>query len=147
MEPDEYQVVVGLVDEIGSASPDREHVEAGALAALDCEANVLQHRQPREQVRELERTPDAELRPGCGTEPRDVDTLEVHRSRRRPKLSGKQVEIGRLAGSVGSDDGCQSASVKLRADFIDSHVAAEAYAQCGRAQDGLGHGVGFRAWP
>ena len=87
--------------------------------------HVLQHRQAREQVGELERAAEA----GAGALrrrlARQVAPAQRHRSRRRLELPGDQVEVGGLAGAVRSDDGGQRARLERAGHAVDRDVAAE----------------------
>ena len=58
------------------------------------------------------------------------------------KLAGDQVEVGRLARTVGADDGGQRAAVERAAHAVHRDMAAEPDGQVLRFQHRrLGHGI------
>ena len=93
---------------------------------LHGQAHVLQHREAREQVGELERA----AQPGAGAlgrrEARQVAPIERDLPGARLELAGDQVEVGGLAGAVGADDGGERARLEGAGHGIHRHVAAEA---------------------
>ena len=96
------QVVLGALDQLAcGCDQHRQHVQAGAGARLHREAHVLNHRQVREQIGQLEGAADAAPRARGGAEARDVLAVEEHLARGGRQLARHQVEVGGLAGPVG----------------------------------------------
>ena len=89
------------------------------------EPDVLERRQQREHVRDLERAAD----PGAGAPERrlgrDVDAVEKDAAARRPGQAGDEVEERRLAGPVRADDGKQLTFADLEPDTGDDGCAAD----------------------
>ena len=131
---DFFEITVGLLDQVASAAPHGEHVEARAVPALHRQPHVLGDRQAGKQIGELERAADAFARALRGAQPCDVFTLQPYRPRRRAQLARQQVEVGRLAGAVRPDDGRQRARTELGRHIVDRRVAAETNAQANAGQ-------------
>src|SRR5262249_1991700 len=106
--------------------PGPQHLVVHAGRRLDREAHVLHHRETGKQIGELERAPDAGAGARGRCEARDVVAVEQHVAGARGELTGDQVEIGGLAGTVRPDDRGELAGPEQAADGIDGDMTAEA---------------------
>jgi hypothetical protein len=103
---------------------------------LHREADILQGGQLRKQIGQLKGAPKPPPRPDGWRKLRDVLPVNEHLSGRCAKLTGHEVEIGRLAGPVRSDNRRERAGREPARDVVDGHVTAEANGQPARFQRG-----------
>ena len=96
-----------------------------AGAGLNRQPDVLGDAEPREQVRQLERPPEAEAGALGSAQTRDVLALDHDRTLGGAQLARYQVEIGRLARAVRPDDGGELAGPEGAVDMVDRDMAAE----------------------
>ena len=134
MRPTEFEHRVGAEDEIHPRPPRLAHVVVHAGTGLNGEAHVLGDAEAREEVGELEGAPEAASRAQRGAEPRHVLPLDQDRAVRGGELPRHEVEVGRLAGAVGPDDGGELAGPEGAGDVVDRNVAAEADGQVPRLE-------------
>ena len=106
--------------------PHREQAEALVALRLHREANVLEHAQVREQLRQLERAAEAAVGARRHRLAGDVGAVQPDRAGAGAQLARDQVEVGRLAGAVRADDRGQRAGREGARDAVDGDVAAEA---------------------
>jgi hypothetical protein len=97
-----------------------------AVRDLGRDAQVLEHRELGEDLGHLKGARHAELHAPMGGKRRDVDPVEGDPSRARRKKAADQVEEGRLAGAVRSDDGAQLSLRHAKRDAVHGHEIAEA---------------------
>src|ERR1700729_4006956 len=116
--------------EHGLGTPE---VEGMPVLTLQRDAHVLQRRQMREHCRDLKRSNQAEPRHIGRRHRRDVLSLVEDLTRRRPQKLGEQIETGRLAGPIRTDQGVNTAATHLEADVAYSKESREF----------LGQSVGF----
>ena len=86
---------------------------------------VVQHRGLLEQVRSLERPPDAEPGHAVAAHPRNVVAVDQDPPGAGLVNAGNQVEKGALAGAVRADDGVDLARFELDADVVYRRQPAE----------------------
>jgi hypothetical protein len=106
--------------------PDPPQVEPELPPRLHGEANVLEHREIGEQLRQLERAAKAAVGALRHRLVGDVGAIQLHRALARAELPGDEIEVGRLARAVRPDDRRQRARLECAADVVDGDVAAEA---------------------
>src|SRR5690606_1566416 len=80
----------------------------------------------REEVGELEGAAQPQARAARRAQAGDVAPAEAHDAGAGAQLAGDQVEVGGLAGAVGTDDRGERARMEGTAHLVDRHVAAEA---------------------
>src|SRR5262249_22021654 len=116
-------------------------IAVAALAALAREPDVLEHRQPEEQVGDLERAGNAEPRQLVRGPTGDVPPIELDRSRIGAQRAGDQVEGGALARAVRADDRGDRPRRRLEAQLIHGAQRAESLVELAD----LDHDQAFRA--
>src|SRR4051812_44721753 len=127
---------VGARDQLGVAHPRAQHVVVHARLRLHGEAHVLGDGEPREEIRELERTAQSRAGARRRGRSRNVAPVEQHFARARSKLAGDEVEVGGLAGAVRSNDRGELAGAKCAADRVDGDMAPEADGEPARLEGG-----------
>jgi hypothetical protein len=134
-----FQEMLGAIDPVCLRRPAAPQVGGACALRLYRKPDILADGEIGKQVGDLEGAADAAAGAFGGTEAGDVLPVQMHRARRRRKLTGHQVEIGRLAGAVRADDGGERSRLKRAADAVDGHMAAEANGQVARLKNRSGH--------
>ena len=106
---------------------------------LRAQPHVLEHREVREDARDLHRPRDARPGPPRRRPPRHVRALPPDLAAARRKQPGEQVDAGRLAGAVGADECPELAGADREVDPVDGHQAAELSGQLARLERDLAH--------
>src|SRR5262249_11229205 len=96
---------------------------------LGAGANVFEHRELREDLRDLEGAGDAECHPLFGRKRGDVPSFERDLAFARRKQSADEVEESRLAGAVRTDDRAELALLYGERYVAHRHEAPEALAR------------------
>ena len=129
-----------LHDRVACARADEGKAAAGNAAAG--EIDVLAHREPLEQQRNLVGAPksaaDALVRRQCG----HVLAEETHRARRRRKIAGHAIEQRRLAGAIRSEHGAPLAGTHAERDVGQGCQRAEQTAHAAQFNRVAGAGGG-----
>src|SRR5438874_4127229 len=136
-ERDAVEIVLGPLDQLDVRAPGGEQALAGIGARLHRKAHVLQHREARKQIGQLEGAADAALGALRCAHARDVLAEELHRAAGRRELPRDQVEVGRLAGAVRADDRRERAGPKFARHAVHRDMPAEADRQAARLQYGI----------
>jgi len=127
---------VGARDQIGPRHPWPQHVVMHAAGRLHGEPDVLLHAQIGEQIGELKGAAET----GAGAQRRgklrDIGAVEQDTAAGGAQLSGDQIEIGGLAGAVGTDDRGQLTRPKGATDVVDRNMSAEANGQIAGFEQG-----------
>ena len=115
-------------------------IEGVAALPLQRDADVLEHRQVREDGRDLERAHEPEPGDVGRLQARDVAALVDDRALGRRQELGQEVEAGGLAGAVRADERMDRAAPDLEIDTVDRGEALELLGQALRRQDDVvGH--------
>src|SRR5690606_25199084 len=116
---DRFDQLVGLTVQCmqhGFRTPEVKAVPT--VAALQADANVLEYRQIWKYCGNLERTNQAKTRNIGRLHASDVGAIVGNLALRRRKELRQKVETGRLAGTVGSDQGMNIATTDLERDVV-----------------------------
>src|SRR5215470_2995528 len=108
-------------EKAGSESEPRHH---GGLQRLE-------HRELGEDLDELKAPGHAEPGQGHGADAADVSALEAHAAGAGREHAREHVDEGRLAGSIGADDGDELALADRQAHAVEGDVGAVEPAQIG----------------
>ena len=127
---------VGLGVDVGQALGRCPPSEAVGAARLHGKPHVLLHRQPAEQIGDLERTPDTGARNVLGLEASDRPTPDGDEAFVRREHAGHQVECRGLAGAVWADQCMQRAVLHDDIGIRDGADAAEAFRKLARDEHG-----------
>src|SRR6202012_4633464 len=100
--------------------------------------DVLPNGQGPEDLESLKGPADAEPGPPVRGQPGDVAAPDPDRALRRPLNAGDDVEEGRLAGSVRTDQTGQRARIGLHRDVVDRDQATEADDHAVQIQERVG---------
>jgi hypothetical protein len=118
------------------ARGDAEKIEPDLGDGLHREAHVLENTEVGVEIRELERAAKTAAGALRRAEPGDVSAEQADAAVRRLQLPGDQIEVGRLAGAVGTDDRGERALTKSAGHCIDGDLPAEADGQIAGGQGG-----------
>src|SRR5918996_1757122 len=149
-EAEALEDVVRLVEPL---PPVERLPEGGAPAGLgrQGEEEALQHSQARVELRDLERSGDAQLGDRARREPRAVLAQEEEPSVVGAHVAGDDVEEGGLSGPVGPYDPDQLPAPELDVHAIGRPNRAERLGQIERGQDRVSHraprSAVARTWP
>ncbi len=140
--PDEVQHLFGLRPALAfvflQTPRVRHHVpERGLRPQAVADDEVVDDRRLVEQARRLKGAADPELRHPVGPEARHVPALKHDAPGSRTVKAADQVEEGRLAGAVGTDDGVDLALLEGGGDLLDGRQPAEP----------LGERLDLKHWP
>ena len=102
---------------------------------LQPDADILPRRQLRKHVGDLERFRHAHMGEAVLRQPGDVAALEFDATAGGRKRAGQQIEIGALAGAVGTDDRGDRALGEFGRDVVQRDEFAEHLADAPGAQD------------
>ena len=106
-----------------------QHLEIVMSQGLACEADIFKRRETWENVGNLKRASDAEVRDSLHGGVRNLDPLEKHVTARRIECAAEQIEQRRFTRAVGTDNRMKCARVNSKIHVVDSHQAAEFLAQ------------------
>ncbi|MNP22183.1 hypothetical protein D3C76_1148430 [compost metagenome] len=105
------------------------HAERLAFAGGDGQGDVLQQAELGVQLADLERTRQAQAWPLPGRHAGDVLAIEVDLALVGENLAGNLRDQGRLAGTVGADDGVQFALGQFKAGAVGGFHRTESLVQ------------------
>src|SRR5690606_34482204 len=109
--------------------------------ALQAQTHVLQHAQVREHRGDLERADHAAARDLCRPLARDVHAVEHDGARGRLQELGQQVEAGRLARPVGTDQRMDASTPDGQIHIADRREALELLGQVACLEYDVTHGA------
>lgn len=136
----------GAVVQLAQAAFAAPEVEGGAQLALQAQPHVFDQREVGEHRRNLEGSDDPTARNLRGRLCRDVVPVELDRARCRHQKFGEQIEAGRLARSVGSDQRVNGAPADSQVHVADSSEAFELFGQALCFKDHVTHWAWFTPW-
>src|SRR6185503_15176474 len=126
---DALEEVARAAGQLDVRAPHGQQVLARPGARLHLYAYVLQHREARKEVGELEGAADAAPRALRRGEARHVFAEQRHRAARRRQLAGNEIEVGSLAGAVRADDRRERSRLERAADAVHRDMTPEADGQ------------------
>mmetsp|Transcript_54949 Transcript_54949/g.134445 ORF Transcript_54949/g.134445 Transcript_54949/m.134445 type:complete len:227 (-) Transcript_54949:147-827(-) len=129
VELDHFEDLLGAVVGIVQVGQELPEGIAVAQAPQQRTADVLEHRQPREQVGDLEAASQAEAVDLVGLLAVDALAVQMDLARGGRKAAADQVEQRALAGAVGPDDGDALAGLHGQLGAADDLALAEVLAQ------------------
>ena len=128
-EPQRVEMIERLVKN-GPAAADRPPQIVGmAVTFADAHADVFEHRQPAEQLVDLEGAREPAPCPIGLAQRGDVVAVEDHAARMRAERAGDQVHQRRLAGAVGADERVPRSALERQIDIARHRQRAESPVQ------------------
>src|SRR5215203_1044406 len=127
---------LGLVDEVAPVAPQRQRRPPCPGPALDREPHVLERRELRKQVRQLERAAEPLSRAQRRRQAGHVLAVDEDLAGGGAQLARDEVEVGRLAGPVGADDRRERPLMERARDRVDGDMPAEADGEPARLERG-----------
>src|SRR5204862_1427388 len=100
-------------------------VERVAALALERDAHVLEHREVREDRRDLEGAHQAHARDRRGPRAGDLTSLVEDLAARRRQELREQIKAGGLAGAIRANERVDAAAPHFQRDVIDGDEALE----------------------
>ena len=142
-QPQRVEMIERLVDHRALGAGGAPEIVAVAVALADGHAEIFQHRQPAEQLIDLEGARQPAPRPLGLRRFGDVLAIEQHTARRRLERAGDQIDQRGLAGAVRADERTPRAALQSEVDIARHLQRAEAAIESLDLQ-GVGHSLGFR---
>ena len=128
-QPQRVEMIERLVKNDPAAADRPPHIVGMAVTLADAHADVFQHREPAEQLVDLEGAREAAPRAFGLTHVCDVLAVENHAARVRLERAGDQVHQRRLAGAVGADERVPRAALERQIDIARHRQRAESPVQ------------------
>ncbi len=116
-----------------------DQVVAPVSARRGGQPQVLQHREPREEVGALEGAPHPAAGQRVRRQPRDGRAVEEDGARRRRQLTRDDVEERGLPRPIGPDDGAPLAGRHRQGHAVERGQGAEVAGQAIDSEERLGH--------
>ena len=134
LQRDAFEASLRLVDGIAMSGPERQQRITKTAPCLNHEADILKDAELRKQIGELKGTPEPGQCPRRGRHRRDVAPLKQDGSFGRAQLTGDQIEIRCLAGTVRPHDAGECSRPERTGDGVDGDMSAEADSKAARLQ-------------